>query len=223
MEGGLYRLNVDSGALQLIEQSAGWLEPPSISPRGDLLGWALPNGTGITVSSVASPNTSLHQVPGPGNRWSPDGNWLAGVSSDYGGYTVSITPATGGLSLQNRQAGGFYSAYWLPDSASLLVVAWQLGAQPAVDRTQLVLVSAHNASARPVEIPALDPAQHVVVGVSWRPPSPSRPDAQNQSPRLTWPGRTTVRPYPVNRRPIFFVSPSCPFVDRFSLSPVPRP
>ncbi len=172
VEGGVYQLHVDTGAVKVVDQGPSWLQQPLVSPQGDRFMFAGVNPAGLNgfwMRATDNAAVDLFSLVGSSAHWSPDGQWVASIETQGGVHTLTVTGADGRPGQVFQNIGDFYAVYWLPDSQHLLVVRRHGGPAATRDETSLVVLSMQRGDTWTMDIPALNPVQYVVAGVSWRP------------------------------------------------------
>jgi tricorn protease len=104
------------------DQPAFGLRYPSLSPDGSKICfsyigdlWTVPSTGGVATRLTINP--ALDGYP----RWSPDGKWIAFVSSREGSYDIFLIPSDGGEArrLTQNSMGSFLND-WSPDGSKII-------------------------------------------------------------------------------------------------------
>jgi Tol biopolymer transport system component len=147
IEPRLYRLALDSGAIEEFTLSNGWewlKSYPAPSPDGRRIALSLPNGerSELAVTDLTGTDQMFFGVNGLMPAWSPDGSQLSYLVQQADRTEIYISRWDGAEQRKVFEWAATPSFTWSPDSQYLLITAYPGGeASPESDKTKFYLYS----------------------------------------------------------------------------------
>jgi len=147
IEPRLYRVFLDSGAIEELTLSNGWewlKSYPAPSPDGRRIALSLPNGdhSELAVTDLTGTDQMFLGVNGQMPAWSPDGLRLAYIVQQAASAEITISSWDGANARKVFDWATSPSFTWSPDSQYLLITAYPGGgASPETDKTTFYMYS----------------------------------------------------------------------------------
>jgi Tol biopolymer transport system component len=174
IEPRLYRLALDSGAIEELSLSNGWewlKSYPAPAPDGKHIALSLPNGdqSELAVTDLSGVEPMYFGVNGQMPVWSPDSQSLAYVVQQQASAEVYVSAWDGSNPRKAFEWTSTPTIAWSPDSQSLLIAAYPGASSSETDRVEFFLYSLADGVLKEINLQP-DAANNDLLAPSFQPP-----------------------------------------------------